>query len=155
FQVLSFNGQSGAFATVSGLTLGYHTLFTTALSSTSLVLTAQVSASDLALTSTDLSVPATGTPGQPMSIPYTVHNLAGTAAAGDWYDSFYLSTATTLDASAVLLGRVHHLTGVAGNGMYSDTLTATVAGLPDGNYYLIAVTDSRGQVPDPNRANNT
>jgi RHS repeat-associated protein len=153
FQVMSFAGSTGNFASINGLQQGRFTVFNTSLNSTNLVLNAIINAADLAFSS--MTLPASGTPGQTVSIPYTVNNLSTTPAIGDWFDSFYLSRETVLDPAATLLGRVHHVGDVAGNSTYSETLTATLPGLPDGNYHVIAVIDSRGLVPDFNRANNT
>jgi RHS repeat-associated protein len=152
FQIMSFASSSGTFATINGLTLGFKTLFTVSLGASSLVLNAIVNASDLAFES--VTVPASGMPGQVVSIPYTVQNLAATPATGDWFDSLYLSSDAVFDSADTLLGRVHHVGDVAGNSSYSETLTAPVPALPNGNYHVIVLVDSRGLVPDLNRANN-
>ena len=75
-------------------------------------------------------------------------------ATGDWYDSLYLSRDGSLDESDVLLGRVHHTSGVAANSTYRETLTAAVPPLADASYRVLVLSDSRGLVPDANRANN-
>ena len=76
---------------------------------------------------------------------------ANNAANETWIDSVYLSTQTTLNSSSVLLERVQQ-SGVAADGNYSQTVTAPVPGLVPGNYYVIVLADSRGLVPELNRA---
>jgi RHS repeat-associated protein len=154
FQVMSLHGLTGAFATINGLTLDRKTLFTSSLSLSGLVLTSQFNAADLAFD--HLTLPSnTLAPGQEVLIPYQVNNLNDATALGSWYDSFYLSTGGVLDQSAVLLGRVLHLDDLAGHSSYSATLDAFVPNVPDGNYRVIVLVDSRNQVPDINRANNS
>src|SRR5262249_45112054 len=53
-----------------------------------------------------------------------------------------------------LLGRVNHTGAVNGNSSYTETLTAALPGVI-GPYHVIVLSDSRGLVPDINRANNT
>ena len=102
-----------------------------------------------------MTIPANGTSGQNVSIPYTVHNLTTTPALGDWYDSLYLTPGVTFDPNAQLLGRVHHIGDVAGLGSYTETLTAPLPNLADGGYHIVVEVDSRDLVSDSNRSNNT
>src|SRR5437588_499074 len=81
--------------------------------------------------------PATVVPGLPVAIPYTVQNLTGTPVVGDWTDSLYLSSDGVLDPNDVLLGRFAHHGGLAGNASYTETLTATVPALAEGNYRVV------------------
>jgi hypothetical protein len=96
----------------------------------------------------------TGTPGQNITVGYTVKNLSPTAATGSWTDSVYLSTSGVLDINSLLLGRVSHTGGLAGFSSYTGSVTAPVPGEAPGSYFLIVVTDSTLQVPDISRANN-
>src|SRR5262249_10843810 len=68
--------------------------------------------------------------------------------------SLYLSTDGVLDPSDVLLGRFEHHGGVAGNSSYTETLTAIVPALAEGNYRVIVLADSRQLVLQSNRAND-
>ncbi len=149
YAVLTFASHSGAFSTITGVQL-----FSVDLQPTSLTLTAQASGADLAVRAVNINATA-AQPGQNISISYTVNNLGGTPATGDWYDSVYLSLTPFLDASAVLLGTVHHVGNVAGFGSYSETLTAPLPALLAGGYHAVVTADSRKQVPDTNRSNNT
>jgi RHS repeat-associated protein len=153
FPIMSFASSTGAFSTVNGLTVGFQTLFTVNQTATSFVLNSVGNASDLAFAS--MTIPSTAGPGQDISVSYTVNNLNSTPAMGDWYDSVYLSSSPVLDPSAQLLGRVHHVGDVAGNGSYSESLTAPVPNVANGNYHVILLVDSRGLVADLNRQNNT
>src|SRR5262249_25060924 len=98
--------------------------------------------------------PATATPGQPMTVAYTGRNLSDRPAAGEWVDSVYLSRSSTLDESAVLLGRVRHTGGLAALSPYRESLTVPLPPLADGSYRVLVLVDSRGLVPDADRANN-
>ena len=90
--------------------------------------------------------------GQSIIVNYTVNNLGtvGTTA-GAWTDSVYLSTDSSFDASAILLGRAAHTGDVAALSSYSGTLSAPLPGLLVGNYHVIVVADSGLQVAEANR----
>src|SRR5690606_35693191 len=75
--------------------------------------------------------------------------------AGSWFDSFYISADDVFNpATDPFIGRVEHSGGLAANADYSGSLTATMPGVVDGDYFVFLVTDSRGAVPDSDRANN-
>ena len=154
YPVLSFASHSGAFATINGLNAGSVPLFRADLLATSLTLTTLAGESDLAMNAVNI-VTATAKPGQNVTIGYTVKNLGGIAASGDWDDAVYLSATPFIDASAVLLGTVHHTGGVAASGSYSQTLTAPLPPLLPRGYRAIVTADSRKVVPDTDRSNNT
>ena len=95
-------------------------------------------------------------PSQSVAVTFTVTNLGTVATtAGSWTDSIYLSLDTTIDAGAVLLGRILHTGDLAAFSQYTTTLTSPVPGIIPGSYHVIVVTDSGLQVPDFNRANGT
>jgi YD repeat-containing protein len=153
FTVLTFGSHVGAFDAINLPQVAGEPAFDVSVSATSLNLHTRVGAPNLAPDM--MTIPATGSPSQLVSIPYTVHNLTGTPATGDWFDSFYMSRDAVLDASDPLLGRVTHAGGLDAFASYSGTLSARLPGVADGNYRVIAVVDSRGLVPDSDRANNT
>jgi len=155
FEVMSFAGSSGSFATVNLPMLGGSPAFMVGATPSSLNLVALTSAPDLAA-GTITFTPSQGTIGQNITINYTVNNL-GTVptTAGPWTDSVYLSAAATLTADAMLLGRVTHAGALAGLSSYAGALTAPLPGLLNGSYHVLVVVDSGLQVPDVNRANNT
>jgi RHS repeat-associated protein len=153
FPILNFAGSTGNFSTINGLSAGPETLFTVNQTATSFVLNSAGNAADLAYAG--MTIPPAAAPGQNISISYTVKDLTATPATGDWYDSIYLSSSPIMNTDAQLLGRVHHVGGVAGNGSYSESLTAPVPSVSDGNFHVIVLVDSRGLVAEANRQNNT
>ena len=153
YTIMNFAGHTGTFATINGLTSGRFTLFDAVLSPTTLVLNGLINSPDLAVGSVDI-LTAGASPGQGVSVRYSVNNLSSTAATGDWYDSIYLSSDSFLDPGDALLGRVQHVGDVAGLGNYTETLTAPLPGLAQLGYRVIVLADSRGLIPDTNRANN-
>jgi hypothetical protein len=155
YTILNFHSLSGTFALVDGVIFGRFTLFDVEYTSTSVVFDALISSPDLAVTGITLPSPAAGIAGNDTTISYTVLNQGDATAAGSWVDSVYLSTGTTMDSSAVLVGRVHHAGDVAGHSSYSETLTAPLPGVLPGDYHVIVICDSRGLVPDITRVNNT
>ena len=154
YPIMTFASHSGGFSTITGLNAGSVPLFRADLLSTGLTLTTLASEADLAVSAVNI-LTGSAKPGQNVSISYTVNNLGGIAAAGDWDDQVYLSATPFIDASAVVLGTVHHTGGVAALGSYTGTLTAPVPALLPRAYRAIVVTDNRKQVPDINRSNNT
>jgi YD repeat-containing protein len=153
YPVVTFASESGNFASFAGFTAGQVTLFSEALTGTSVDVLALVNAPDLAFSS--VTVPAQGSAGQDSSISYTVQNLGDATATGDWFDSVYLTSGSVVDPSAALVGRVHHVGDVAGHTSYTETLTAPLPGVVTGSYHVFVIADSRGLVPDTNRVNNS
>lgn len=154
YTIASYASQTGGSSLAfNGLSSGRYTFFQQLVCATSIVLNTTTSAADLA--AQPFSAPTGGMVGQSITINYQVNNDSSTAATGNWVDSFYLSTSQTLSTSAVLLGRVSHVGGVAANGNYEGTLNAAVPPLDPTNYWVIEVADSQGLVPDVNRANAT
>jgi RHS repeat-associated protein len=135
------------------LTFGRFTLVDALFAPTSLVLNGLLTSPDLAVSNVSILTP-NASPGQEGTISYAVDNLSTTAATGDWYDSLYLSSDSFLDLNDALLGRVHHTGDVAGLGSYTETMTAPLPGLAQSGYRVLVLADSRGLVPDVNRANN-
>ncbi len=154
YSIVTYASQTGGSSlSFLGLSNGRFAFFQPTVNSTSIVLNTTTSAADLA--AQPFSVPADGSVGQTIEINYQVDNLSSTAANPSWFDSFYLSTSQTLNANAVLLGRVQQTTGVAGNSSYSNSLSATLPSLAPTSYWVIEVADSQGLVPVANRANTT
>jgi RHS repeat-associated protein len=155
FQILSYPSETGDFTSFTATTEGGQALFTHGTNPTNVTVTSVKDASDLAVKSVNPS--SAGTPGQPLSVTYTVHNNSATAAdVTTWTDSVYLSLSDTFDPStALLLGRVQHTTGVGANADYSETLSnVPLPALAPGGYRVFVLADSRQFVPDPDRSNN-
>jgi RHS repeat-associated protein len=159
FVVMTYPSETGDFATVNRVAAGRSQLFVEATSPTEVLVTSTQDASDLAVTASDVNAQSSGTPGQPVTVTYTVHNLStATTSVPAWTDSVYVSLSDTLDSSAVLLGRVTHTGAVEGVGsamnFYTGSLTTSLPGLAPGQYRIFVEVDSRHFVPDPNRDNN-
>jgi RHS repeat-associated protein len=153
FQVMTFAGLTGNFATFNGLKVGGVQVFSFALNPIHLILQTVTSLADLEADSMNLT--GFGKLGENVSIPYSVRNLSATVAAtGSWFDSFYLSADDKLDAGDLLIGRVHHVGDVGPKDSYLEVLTAPLPGTLEGPYRVILVCDSRGLVPDSDRTNN-
>ncbi len=152
FSIMTFGSRIGTFATINGLQSGALALFTANLGANDLILNAAATDADLSFDS--VTIPASGTSGQNVSITYTVRNQTTAPAQGDWYDSIYLIAGSTFDPAAQLLGRVHHTGNVAGQGSYTETLTAPLPNLIDAGYHVVVVVNSRGLVSDSDRTNN-
>ncbi len=150
YDLLTYGARHGNFASVSGV----QPLFAPTVAATFYRLKAIGAAANLAPTA--LSGTGGGT-GQNITLSYTVANSSTDATnANSWTDSFYLSPTATFDVTtATLLGRKVHPGPVAGSTSYSDSATFTIPAVLPGAYYLIAVTDSRGEVADRDRTNNT
>jgi subtilase family serine protease len=107
---------------------------------------------DLFLSS--LSAPATGGAGLPVDVTDTTKNQgSGSAAASR--TAFYLSANEALGAGDVLLGS-RPVGVLLPNSSSTIKTTLTIpGGTPAGRYYIIAVADDGGAVPETNEANNT
>lgn len=139
--------------TFDSVRLGSARLFALNVGPSRAIVTASTSVADLAVSS--VTVPTTASPGQSITIPYTVRNNGQAAPVANWVDSIYLSQSPMLDASAFLLApSVGHTGGLAAGGSYSGSWTGTFPGLLPGSYYAIAIADSRGFVPDSAESNN-
>jgi RHS repeat-associated protein len=151
FQFLNFNSLSGAFSTTTMPQIDGNPAFVEQANATNLTLSAAAISADLAFES--MTIPSTATPGQNITVHYTVDNLTNVAVGGGWTDSIFVGSSAVFGSSDVLLGRVQP-TSVAGFGSYTMSLTAPLPSLNPGNYHVFVEVDSREQVPDENRANN-
>ena len=155
FGVLNFASSTGSFATFDSPTIGNLAAFITNSTSTSVDLVGATTAPNLAVSNITFS-PAQAYLNQTVTFTFTVTNLGTVATTvGSWTDSIYLSLDTTIDANAVLVGRIMHTGDLAPFSQYTAMLTAAVPGITPGSYHVIVVTDSGLQVPDFNRANST
>jgi RHS repeat-associated protein len=149
FSVLTYAAKQNSFTDLSGIA----PFFTANVGNTSTVLTSTGPAANLAAQS--ITTPPDGTVGQTVSIDFTISNTAAVPIDGNWTDSVYLSRDTLFGPDDVLLARVPHQGGLAAQGSYQATATATLPGLIDRAYHIIVVADSSAQVADTNRADNT
>ncbi|MDB5337904.1 MAG: repeat-associated core domain protein, partial [Planctomycetaceae bacterium] len=149
YQVLQYASKTGNFGLIAGLS----PFFSVDVQSTQTLLTAIGSGTNISAQS--VTPPANGTVGQNVTIPYTVTNNDAIAITGDWTDSVYLSSDTTFGADDVLVARVPHVGGLAANGSYNGQANAVLPNVIDGDYHVIVIADTAGQVPDTNRTDNT
>jgi RHS repeat-associated protein len=149
FPLMSFTSRTGTFTTLQG-----GASFDPVYTNTAFSINALAGAANLGVDS--INIPATGIAGQNVSLDYTVRNNASSATtATSWVDTVYLSKDGTVDSSDIVLTHVPHNGALAGNATYTSNVTVPLAAaLPD-SYRLIVVTDSRGQVADTDRTNNT
>jgi len=154
FQVLKFASSTASFADITGPQFHGGNLFQAQTNATNLTVTAATAVADLSVTSATL-VTTSAQAEQPVTVNYQVTNLGQGTVATTWQDAIFVSTHSTLDFTAVLLGHVTHTGAVATNGNYSGTLTAPLPLLLPGSYHVFVEADSQGIVPDSNRANNT
>ena len=107
-----------------------------------------------------VSVTWSGQPvaGQGLTLNMVVTNIGNGSANGDWYDTWVLSTNTTL-AGAVPNGTFS--TGfygghsVSAGGSYTSSLGVSLPNVAAGSYYLIGFPNSGGNLWESSSANNT
>ena len=102
----------------------------------------------------EMTIPVNATPGQEISITYTVRNLGPNAAIGHWYDALYASVDKVWDIRDLLIGYFDHRGDVAPLAAYTETFEAPLPGLLPGNYHVIIRTDIRNHVPESDETNN-
>lgn len=150
WEVMTFKGRDGADPTFTGL----EPFFEANVSATSVTLNAVASGFDLFVDDAEIAAPATGAPGDPITVTYTVRNADDRNVPGDWTDSVYLSRDETWSADDLLLGRVPHTGGLTAGGSYSETLDSEFPGVPDGRYHVLVIADSGRHIVDRDRENN-
>jgi len=148
FKVMTFAGSSGSFSEV----LGFGSTFSDAINPASFDIYAFLAAADLQLS--DVTGPATATPGQQTTVSWQVTDLGPADATGNWQDSVYLSFAPSITSTSILLGTEPHTGGLAANATYTGNWTGAAPGVLTGDYYFVVQVDSLYQVPDPDRSNN-
>lgn len=101
-----------------------------------------------------IPVPSNATPGQDVSVTYTVTNEGVDAARGRWSDTLFLSTDEVFDSGDILLGEVPHVGDLAPGQSYTETLTIPLPGIDPGEHFVIVRSDIRNQISEINEANN-
>lgn len=101
-----------------------------------------------------IPVPTNATPGQDVSITYTVINEGTDVARGRWSDTLFISSDTTFDSGDFFLGEVPHIGDLAPGESYTETLTIPLPGIDPGEHFVIVRSDIRNQVAEISEANN-
>ncbi len=95
--------------------------------------------SDLAVL--DAQLPVDATPGDPMTVAYTIRNDSIAATVGGWTDVLYLSADDAWDLGDVRIASV--VNGALGAGeSRTVSRTVTTAGVVPGDYHLLVRTDA-------------
>lgn len=104
---------------------------------------------------TNITVPASGSPGGSMVFQWTVQNSGDFPAVGPWRDTVYLSRDQFWDAGDILIGQSNRQ-GQPLNSFQSEVRSAgfQLPPIDEGNYYVIVRVDSQNRVRESNEANN-
>ncbi|MEZ4699151.1 MAG: CARDB domain-containing protein [Rhodothermales bacterium] len=119
---------------------------------------------------TDIVVPETGTPGEPVTIAWTVQNQGENAVRGQLSDAVYLSTDDTWQLEDPLLGATLRFVDLAPGATLSvrktvdlsrlyrsdaeGNITGELPGLAPGTYRAIVRVDIRNNIRETDEANN-
>ncbi len=107
------------------------------------------------LVASAISAPSTAIAGHDLTFTYQSDNTGSTTTPnGGWYDSFYLSSDTSFDASDTKLAEVWHSGALESGSNYSNTVTVRLADGLEGAWHLLASIDSRNDVFELDNANN-
>jgi hypothetical protein len=101
-----------------------------------------------------VSVPATASSDQDITITYQVKNNGGNAADGSWYDALYLSQTPVWSSDDPFLGTVGQTQDLAPGQSYTGTLTTPLPTIAPGSYYVILRTNILQNIPETNFNNN-
>ncbi|MBX3438302.1 MAG: hypothetical protein KF861_12480 [Planctomycetaceae bacterium] len=94
--------------------------------------------------------------GEPVGIRYEVRNTgAEPIVNGTWRDSIYLSEDRVFGPEDQLVTRIPRSGSVGAGETYQIDTSLPLPLVLDGSYYIIVVTDSRGQAADIDRGNNS
>jgi subtilase family serine protease len=94
-----------------------------------------------------IDIPPAAFSGQQATFSWVVTNEGtGATDASGWFDKIYLSSDQTLDGSDILLGTVENPSYLTEGESYVQSWTGKLPGQLNGNYYVIAVTDTQKSV---------
>ncbi|MCP4712878.1 MAG: hypothetical protein GY869_29985, partial [Planctomycetes bacterium] len=102
------------------------------------------------------SVPAEIDAGNTVLVSWTVSNIDGAAAVGDWYDGVYLSQDDLLDVDDLVMSLVNVADKsplVAGND-YQISKNLIVPAVLEGSYYMIFASDAADDQAETDEKNN-
>jgi|GEM_PF-1594517 len=101
-----------------------------------------------------LSAPTTGGAGQNITVTDTTKNI-GEGPTGVSLNRFYLSADTSIDAGDQVIGS-RSVPALAGGASSAGSTTVTIPeGTASGTWYIVAMADGEGVVPETSETNNT
>ena len=124
----------------------------------------------------EITLPATGVPGEEVTLSYTLRNQGSEAIFGVWNNSIYLSADDQWDINDQLLirylatpvttvgpdvigssasGSYNAFLALDAGESYTGTVTTSLPGAVPGNYRVIVRSDILNQVPETDESNNT
>jgi subtilase family serine protease len=104
---------------------------------------------------TSITLPNTVTPGQPLTLSWTVANLGvGRTNSNYWYDRVYLSLDKNVSGDDINLGSVYRSGALEPSASYSATGTFSLPVNLDGSYYVLVQTDRDNNVIEGAFENN-
>jgi hypothetical protein len=107
------------------------------------------------LAASQVTVPAQTFSGQPMPISWNVVNQGqGATNATSWTDNIYMSSKSTLDSSATLLGSVTHTGALAPGDHYAGSTTVNLPVGVSGSFFFFVQTNANGAVAENGKTSN-
>ena len=106
------------------------------------------------LTVSNIAAPATGLPGQPVDITWTVANLGAGAASGSWNDQVFLAD-NAAGGNAIYLVSVFNSSSLGAGASTTRTARVTLPAFSAGNKFFLVRADSGNQIFELNETNNT
>ncbi len=104
---------------------------------------------------TSITLPNTVTPGQPLTLNWTVANLGvGRTNSNYWYDQVYLSLDKNVSGDDINLGSVYRSGALEPSASYSATGTFSLPVNLNGSYYVLVQTDRDNNVIEGAFENN-
>ncbi|MCA2657680.1 MAG: carboxypeptidase regulatory-like domain-containing protein, partial [Microcystis sp. M049S2] len=104
---------------------------------------------------TSITLPNTVTPGQPLTLNWTVANLGvGRTNSNYWYDRVYLSLDKNVSGDDINLGSVYRSGALEPSASYSATGTFSLPVNLNGSYYVLVQTDRDNNVIEGAFENN-
>jgi RHS repeat-associated protein len=104
---------------------------------------------------TSITLPNTVTPGQALSLNWTVANLGvGRTNSNYWYDQVYLSLDANVSSNDISLGSVYRAGALEPSASYAATGTFSLPVNLNGNYYVLVQADRDNNVIEGAFENN-
>lgn len=117
----------------------------------------------------DVTLPASGTPGETISVNWQVENIGANRVSGYMCETVFISADATWDIGDISIaeqcrsidlntgqsGRRQTIEAVIPEAPELATLTGNLPGVTAGSYYAIVRTDIRNQIPESDETNNS